>query len=89
VLEDGDEGSGRGAFFCAGLSRLYRLERSCGAFMEERYEWRGRRGKELQKLTQRGWAGMLRCSQGVVLVAVADFIRADSFDDSFQILFSR
>jgi hypothetical protein len=79
VLEDGDEGGGRGDFFGARLSGFYRLERSCGTFMEESSERRGRRGKELQKLTQRGWAGMHRCCQGVFLVAVTDFIRADSF----------
>ena len=73
VLEDGDEGSGCGDFFGAGLSGFYRLEGGCGSFMEEAGRWCWRRGKELQKLTQRRWAGMLRCSQGVVLIAVADF----------------
>jgi hypothetical protein len=31
---------------------------------------------------------MLWCSQGVVLVAVLTFIRADSFEDYFTFLFS-
>ncbi|MEO6807169.1 MAG: hypothetical protein ABI286_05505 [Edaphobacter sp.] len=73
VLEDGDEGGGCGNFFCARLSRFYWLQRRYGSFMEESWGWRWGRGKELQKLTQRGWAGMLRCCQGVVLVAVSDF----------------
>ena len=52
VLEDGDEGCGRGGFFGAGLSGFGWVKRCCGRFVEER--GRGREGwrKELQELTQ-------------------------------------
>ncbi len=87
VLEDGDEGGGRGGFFCAGLPGFEWMECCCGGLVEKSWRRRGGRRKELQELTQGGWAGMLRCGQGLGPFPVAglgcdvgryknDFIRA-------------
>jgi hypothetical protein len=73
VLEDGDEGGGCGGFFCARLFgsgiRYGLLQYGRRELVEESRGRCGLRRKELQELTQRGGAGMLRCSQGLVLGA--------------------
>jgi hypothetical protein len=57
LLEDDDEGRGRGGFFSAGFFGFGigsgRLECCCGDIVKERGGWCGRRGKKLQELTQR------------------------------------
>jgi hypothetical protein len=69
VLEDGDEGRWCGNLFCAGLFRFGWVELCCLVVVKENRRWCRRRRKELQELAQGGGAGMLRCGQGLVLVA--------------------
>jgi hypothetical protein len=68
MLEDSDEGRGCGDFPGAGFSGFRWMKRWWGRLEEESWRGRGRRRKELQKLTQGRWAGMLRSGQGLVLV---------------------
>ena len=70
VLEDGDEG-GRCGGFLSRVACVWVSPGGIGALLRESLEesgrWRRRRRrKELQKLTQRGGAGMLRCGQSLV-----------------------
>jgi len=70
VLEDADEGGGCGDFFCSGLFGFGGMEGCCGGLVKKSGRWCGgrrkeRRGKELQELTQRGGAGMLRGGEGL------------------------
>jgi hypothetical protein len=70
VLEDGDEGGGRGGFFRAGLFcfeiRAGGMDGCCVDLVEESggWCWGWSRRKELQELTQGRGAGMLRSGQG-------------------------
>jgi hypothetical protein len=57
VFKDGDEGGGRGDFFCAGLFGFGQMECGCGEVVKESGRRRGgrrkeRRRQELQELTQ-------------------------------------
>jgi hypothetical protein len=69
LFEDGDErGCGAGLGGARFARSRFATGRVCGCrevIEEGRRRWRGR-GEELQKLTQGGWAGMLRCGQGLL-----------------------
>jgi len=98
VFKDRDERGGRGGFFCA---RLFGSGSECGIgdgllqycrweLVEESGGRCGLRRKELQELTQRGGAGMLRCGQSLDPWCDDDvFIRSDSFSRYHQFLFLR
>lgn len=89
MLKDRNEGCGGGNLFGARFFGTGGLERCCRDLLEERGRWRRRRRKELQELAQGRRAGMLRCSQGLVLVAaLMSFIRPDSFSLLLSIPFS-
>jgi hypothetical protein len=84
LLEDGYQRDGRGLLLFPRRLFLSGMQCRLRSLVEEsgRRRWRWR--KQLQKLTQRGWAGMLRCGQGLVLAPIArsfvyqdDFIRRD------------
>jgi hypothetical protein len=68
MFEDGDEGGGCRNLFGAGLLGSRWVERRRRVVVKKSRWWCGRRRKELQKLAQRGGAGMLGCGQGLVLV---------------------
>jgi hypothetical protein len=94
VLEDGDEGGGCRGLFCAGIFGSGigsgRLECDCRIFLEESRRWRGRRRKELQELTQRRGAGMLRCGQGLILgAALISLLDQTLSFGCYQLLFLR
>jgi hypothetical protein len=90
VLEDGDERGGCGDFWGAGLFGFWGMEGCCGGLEEECWRGCGRRRKELQKLTQGRWAGMLWCGQSLGPWCGVDvFIRPDSFLSFSSILISK
>jgi hypothetical protein len=87
LLEDGDEGGRCGRFFGAWLSGSGGLEGRCRRFLKESGGWSGLRGKELQELTQRRGAGMLRGGQGLVLVAALMCLLEQTSSGLFPFLF--